>query len=737
MEEENKKKLTISDLNALYSESETCDQEIFSEQRSNVLLVAGEHYARRNSKFWNRIRDSKQLNSETKLRLTKNHIQKITKTYHNNIVAHAPSVAPVPANEKELADQKSAELHKSVWQDLRSRHKLRDKTREWAKDYIDIGEVAVKVFFDPNAGQFQGYEAEMEPQMQPELDEMGNPTGLMIDTGQMVPKLDENGQMVSSGTPVFSGDMVYERIFGFNLLRAAEAKSMAESRYLCYRKMVQIKDLKAKIGNDPDKLKLVEEASQDVFTVFDASSGNYTTTKNETMLREYYFRPCADYPLGYYYISTTKGILWDGELPEGIFPIAYCGFDEVATSPRSRSIIKQLRPYQVEVNRSASKLAEHQITLGDDKLLIQSGTKLVHGGQLPGVRGIQYSGMPPTILGGRSGEQYLGYMNSQISEMYMIANVEEDKEEIKAQSDPYTGLFRAMRQKKKFIIYAEKFESFLIDICDKSLRYAKLYFPENMLIPAIGKREFINMAEFKNSEDLGYQIKLEPQSDDIETQMGKQLVLNHALQYVGKELGKDGIGRAIRAMPFLNKEEVFGDLTSDYDNTTNDILAMDRGQPRPAHAYDNHTYVIKRLISRMKLGDFEFLSDEIKMLYQQKIQEHEGLEAENQQKMLAAQADMIPTGGYLVVCDFYMPDPAAPERTKRVRLPYEALNWLIKRLDEQGSSVKRFDEMHEKALGDIAGMVHSKMQQAQIAGAPQMPQQFAQGRMGNEMPIGG
>jgi hypothetical protein len=82
----------IAELNRLYSEAESCDSELFAEQRSNVRLVAGDHYTSKNSRFWGRIRDSKQISSDSKIRLTKNHIQKITKTYQNNILSHAPGV---------------------------------------------------------------------------------------------------------------------------------------------------------------------------------------------------------------------------------------------------------------------------------------------------------------------------------------------------------------------------------------------------------------------------------------------------------------------------------------------------------------------------------------------------------------------------------------------------------------------------------------------------------------------
>jgi hypothetical protein len=56
------------------------------------------------------------------------------------------------------------------------------------------------------------------------------------------------------------------------------------------------------------------------------------------------------------------------------------------------------------------------------------------------------------------------------------------------------------------------------------------------LIPAIGKSEYINIPEFKNADDLCHRIKVQARADDIESQMGKQLTLNHFLQYAGSNI---------------------------------------------------------------------------------------------------------------------------------------------------------------------------------------------------------
>lgn len=687
----------IDDLNRIYSDGEQCDQDVYAEMRSNVLLAAGEHYNRKRSGWWDRIRESRDISNEQKLRLTKNHIHKISKTYINNIVSQSPGVIPTPNNPKELQDQKAAELNRSVWEFAKVQHQLKIKTQSEAKDYIEIGEVACKIFWDPNAGRFLGYEQE--------LDEEGSPL------------VDENGEPLQSDRAVFTGDLVFERIYGFNLIRAAEAKTMSESPWLCNRKMIHLDDLKKIVGDDPEKQKHIVSSRDETYFVFDSSRNSYNKADNQALWREFFFRPCLLYPNGYFYIALKDAILFEGELPFGVFPIVYEGFDEIATTPRHRSIIKQLRPYQVEINRSSSKIAEHQVTLGDDKIILQNGSKMTSGPHAPGIRTLMVTGQQPTVLEGRTGSQYLDYVNSQIAEMYQVANVAEDSQE-KEGGDPFVNLYKAVKDKKKFSIYAEKFENYQINKCKTYLELAKNYFDANMLIPAIGRSEYINIEEFKRAEPLSYQIKIEPNSDDTTSLMGRHLSLNWILQYVGQNLQRDDIGKLIRQMPFANHEESFSDLTIDYDMATNIILALDRGDVPTPSKQDNDQYILKRLSSRQKQTDYALLNPQIRANYDQMIEYYEQISADKAAQIKAAQSDFIPSSGAMIKVDYYIPDPNNKTRSIRATLPAESIDWLIKRLEEQGSAQQQLAGQTTSVQADIARLLMNG-QQMMPSGLPQ------------------
>jgi hypothetical protein len=295
-------------------------------------------------------------------------------------------------------------------------------------------------------------------------------------------------------------------------------------------------------------------------------------------------------------------------------------------------------------------------------------------------------------------------MQQQISEMYDIANLREEAMEETQVSDPFLNLFRSIKQKKKFSLYVERFSEFLVDVAECYLELAKEYLPDDMLIPAISKKEFINIAEYRAAEKLGYRIDVEPRSDDIETLMGKQLVMNHTLQYAGGQMDREDLGKIIRNMPLANMDESFSDLTIDYDIAKNTILQLERGE-MPSRLYEgNPDYVLKKLYHRTQEADFEFLEPQIQQAFMEVLQAYQQLKARQQLELQRAQSGYIPTGGYMVKADFYV--STEDGKTKRATLPYESVAWLIQQLEVQGASQADLEKMQAGNIANVASMMN-------------------------------
>lgn len=677
----------LDKINQICRDSEEADNAIRAEARSNVLLYAGEHYAKRTDAFGgnSRFRETRAHAREQKLRLTKNHIGRIIDYHINSVITAAPGVIAAPNNDNELSDLKSADLHTSVIKGLKKKHDLKRREREGAQDFFINGEVISKVFWNPRKGDLIGYLPKME------------------DDGETM-MTDEWGRPIPGDEAVFKGDLDFKRIWSWDLIRPKHALSAYDAEFLGFNSMVQKDVLKAEYANQPDKLKFIDDASQEQYKIFDPGNGTYSDSKDQVKLREIYWKKCAEYPEGWYCISTSAGILEEGVLPMGIFPLVIGICREYQSSPRGRSPIKTGRPMQAEINRAASKQAEHQVTIGDDKVIMPNGAKLTEGPVMPGVRGFHSTGDSPVVIQGRSGAQFQEYIQYQVEELYSAMNSTELLEEkANGQIDPYAQLYRSMKQKYAFSIYVERFGRYLIDWYTLILETYRAYCPDDEVIPMIGKSEAVNIEEFKNSEPLNYQISLEETTDDVDSSMGRQLVFNQIIQYVGKNLTRNDLGKIISEMPLLKQgNEIFSDLTMDQKIADNIILGLDRGKMPALKPGFPKEYLISRLSQRQVESDYDFLHPQIQQMYDICIMELNNALIAEQQQLKAMQADFIPAQGYLTTCDFYVSDPKNPESTKRAKIPMDSIAWLIDRLEAQGSSLERLEEMPQAAQGRLA-----------------------------------
>ena len=673
---------TVNELNSLFQRADSALTTHFAEQRTNVLLDTGFHHPRIDRLSNVRSPTVTGLNRRRRhIRITKNHIQKITKHSRNSIQNKAPDGGIYPNNERELSDVKAAELNESVYKHLKEKNSLTTYYSGLIHDFTVVGETYAKCFWDDRAGDFRGYEPVIGPD--------GQPTG--------------------EGIPKWTGGIVYEKIMGYNLLSDPEATTIEEKKWDCISKTMDRKVLLDRYIGDEDKQKLINESGGQNLQYFDGLTGIYTDIEDAVSLREFYFKSSPEYPNGYFYFATERGILEEGELPDG-YPIFTCLFDEAPNSPRAFSIIRQIKPYQVEINRLGAAMIMESIVLGHTTVIYPAGSKLSSNAIGNGLKGLQYTGGEPKIVPGADGKQYEPQMQQQIEEMYRIANVPlHDEDKVSQGQDALAMLGRSLKDKMRFSLYGEKIEKMIGDIIEYSLKLARRYFDDEMIIPVIGKAEQVNIKEFRTTDPLFYHITIKPRSEDFTTVMGETIQIGQLLQYAGSSLPQEAIGSIARNMHFVNDKDLLKDLTSDRDMADNTILALDRGESPYYFETGNHEYILGRLTKRMNDPDFPILSQEIKMQYQQRVEQHTQANITQQQEAQRAASGFIPSGGGLITADYYIVDETTGKQ-KRARLPYEAIDWLVKKLGEQGTNVANIEKL---PVGAQATLGRAQGQQGQ------------------------
>ena len=254
------------------------------------------------------------------------------------------------------------------------------------------------------------------------------------------------------------------------------------------------------------------------------------------------------------------------------------------------------------------------------------------------------------------------------------------------------------------------------EFCRVALELGKHYLPDDAFIQAVGKSEAINMAEYRSTQPFSYQVKIEEQSADISDRLGQQLALNHLVQFAGAQMDPKQLALLAREMPYLKNTQIVKRLTLEYDNADNDMLQLERGQLPFISPYADNDVFIESVTHRMKQADFQMLDQQVQQLYDQYLQIHEEEKGRKVQAEQAAKDGFIPVGGSLITVQMSLPDPKAQGGARQVRLPYDAVMWLIKRIESQGLTMQDLESMNDGAMTE---MMTRMGQQPQI----QAPQQ--------------
>ena len=698
---------SVNDLNEMFTRSESALQSHFAEIRTNILLDTGFHHPRNERSGNGRSPIFKGMSQSKKIRITFNHIQVITKFIRNSIQNRAPGAGVFPKNDKELGDQKAAELNESVYQHLKSKNQLTAFYSQLIHDFVVSGETHSKVFFDPYAGDFAGYE-----EGEGEGEELETNESEPDDEDDIEANPDKAKRSPEERRPKFRGKIVYERIPPYRFFTDPDADSERTNDWVCIQKFFPRQKMMSRYADDKEKMEIIKKSSEQKQEWFDSFTGIYSDKDDEVEVREFFFKACPDYPEGYFYYATDCGILEEGTLPDG-FCIFSEVYDESPDNPRGYSVIKIAKPYQVEINRCAAAAIMESIVLGHSTVLYPAGEKPTTSAIGNGMKGLAYNSIqPPTVIEGKSGQQYIDYMQQKIDEMYRVTMVPQLDEDKQAQgNDAMAMLGRSMRDKMRFSLYAEKIESLIVRIIDYSLELARRYLPDDEVIPIIGKSEAVNMPEFRKTSNKQYSIVVKPRSDDFSSTMGKSIQLQWVLQYVGSQLPPESVAAVVRELPFLNTEGFMRDQMVWKDQADAVILSLDRGELPFFFERSNHEYMIGRLTTRMNQSDFPMLNQQIQLNYLDRLGLHDQIMVQQQQQAQAATSGFIPSGGGLVAADYYITTPEGKQQ--RVRLPYEAVDWLVKRLGDQGSNVEKIGNLPPASQADIGQAMNAAQQPQQ------------------------
>ena len=102
--------------------------------------------------------------------------------------------------------------------------------------------------------------------------------------------------------------------------------------------------------------------------------------------------------------------------------------------------------------------------------------------------------------------------------------------------------------------------------------------------------------------------------------------------------------------------------------------------------------MIDSLNHRMKKSDYRFLDPVIQQQYEQTRIQHEVVFEQQQMAALRTQQGAIPAGGFLITVNASWFNPVT-NRTERIKVPSEAMFWLVQQLNTQGFFAQQMGEL--------------------------------------------
>ena len=667
-------------INSMYHEAVRDDEDAFKEMRMAIRLHVGQHFKGMEGANNRPTAPFKSTGTFNELRLTMNHIPRIAGVYVNEIMSQTPDIIVTVKDEGDIRASRLAEMNKHVWEEHKKKVRLyEEKMRIEALNGIVMGEVAVKLYWD------------------------------------------EEKAWVKE-----------EPILPFDLLRAPGIRDVGDSPWYIHRRIYREDELRKMFG--PERGTAMSDLgiagiNNHDFLVFNSQDREYAHFRG-TEVREFYLRPNMEHPQGLFTYYTEEKILRSGPLPGGLFPIVIRRLESSPILPRGHSFIRTIYAAQMEINRAVSQDANNMYHFGSDKVITSGKSSVTTGRSLHGISHLKVSGILPLkdsiqYVEGSGMPKYMDYIHNLVKQMDYQVNLETKLEEKKDKrsGDITFVLYSRIKDKQRFSTISTTFEGYLREKAESVLQLLRYYLGPNDIIHAGNRQDTVLIEDFKNTSDLDYTFSVDVGNETPETIIGKQMVIQMMMQYMGKEMGRDDIGLLLRNSVLGNDKALLANFTANYDAVVQNMIFLEKGLFPTVTGTEDFEYKAKYITLRMGKADFMFLNPQIQQGYQQFLLLCEQKIAQNQENRMRLDKGAIPAEGPLVKTDMVVNVPTSTGTPKQVRLalPMSALVWLKTAIDKQNQFksetgglppesqnriMDQMDSFQQMPMGDSSGGVN-------------------------------
>lgn len=659
-------RISLGRLQMDFRQGKRADEASFAEMRSSLLLYTGKHGREIRGRDSNVPRELASYSGRAEnvtLKFTRNQIPRIADVYVNEILRQSPDIAVIPKDGGDVKANRLAKLNFRVYEE----HKKKTAGYRYLREeevlrFVVEGEVACKLYWD----------AEKEWVRE-------------------------------------------EPISSYNLIRSPGAESIESAEWLGQETIYTKQKFKEMFGEhtgvdtnvEGGGLNFSEEGTKD-FVVFDSRDREYRELKG-VAVREVYYRPCRRYPQGYYFHFTEERILDHGPLPGGIFPIVTGRCFMTPGLARGHSFVRQAYQYQIEINRASGQDATNMVQFGSDKLLTSSNSNVSLGDNFEGVTHLKVSGFQARLqdaifhMVGTGVPKFMEYITSLIKELDYNLNILSAMEERK---QPRSGdvsfvLYSSIKDKQRFSSISRRYEAYCKEKAETTLRLLRHYLTAEDLIHDGNREDAVLIDEFKSTSNEDYTFDVQIANETPETMLGKQLMIQQVLQYTGQSLTRDDIGLLIRNSTLGNIHELASNFTTAYDAVVQNIVLLEKGVFPRITPTEDFKYKAEKITQRMNRPDFHYLDPRVQRLFGEFLRLCEEQIARQNEEKMKAEAGMIPVSGDPIRVDIWSQIRGPKGGYRRVAIPRDALNWLMKMLEKQGTMVEQLEGLSDLSQARI------------------------------------
>lgn len=572
-------------------------QVLHNQWNLNLALYKGTHFLERVN---NSVMNSK-TNATSQRRLMENYIGMIIRQLHNKVIRFQPNVTILNESDS-WKDKKSAKAAESIVKHIWREFEIDKTNSDVALSSEIFGGSWLKIGWNPDTGP-------------------------------------ENAE----GDKI--GDLEYQVIAPHEIFIDPGLTSMDDMKWFLHARLVDVGELRAMYPDHADEIQA--DSVYQKYNYF--SRPDYEQQSAQALVIDLWHKRTIAMPKGRHTVVINDKLIQDGDNPfdHGQIPFLYLPANVVPLNLHGQSVIVNLRPLQIELNKTISHISENQNFMGRPKWWVQRGSKIINAGLTNGITTIESDIKPEPIVFNPTPPEVFEFKKDLEEQMGRIAGVSSQTQGVPPPGIKsgialqYLGEYEEQGHMEK----QKRYQRFIRDEALMTLQVIKQFYKkeDGRIIKIVGKNNEVEAEKFDETNLVdNYTIVVQNASALPETKAAR---LDYVLQLAQMGLVTDTkILLDMMDLPDIQgmmSMELVDLRTAEQENDTLENAKSNEDLPH-ASKWEDQVQHLKAHGYVMKSARFKKFPEEIQARYEVHAQEHKLLMDQEQAEQMQLQMAQMP-----------------------------------------------------------------------------------------------